>query len=812
MYKTVLSSFLLLFLSLIETCGKEIFYCDFEAGLQQWQKTYSATTGYLTNSAANGRQAFEAKFSPGHPRGRKGNTALQSVKIPLGKGVYRLTAKVQFTENFGSSLGIEFYDQQNRKITSNAAYSGSKPESAEKWYDISITGYAYSDDTSYALIKLWMPVNLPVPQTIRIDDIRIEAVDVSPQQPPWKGQYKIHAAEKKRLTAADFPGPDGIVYPDFTRAGARDEVYNIPEAKVINIRDFGALPDGKNDCFPALQAAINALPPEGGIIKFEPGEYRLSRFISINKDHVILKGAGKNATKINLDYDTGDGMVDLYGLQSGDTLASGQPVHLYARPQKLKELNLYADGKRFGQLTLNVHSGNRSYLVSRLPGKLPPGEHQITGEALYQNGAVFKKTIKINIKSGIKSTLPYYPPNGVIHFRGNGFSGPEYLLAADGKRGSFSIFLQDEKHSLRPGDAVILRALETPQRKAETRNSCNWGTFRSTIIYIEKVEGKKITFNQPLRIDYPVRDKSFVRKVRLLKGGGITDMTLEQKTDYWSSTVLFDFASDCVAENIRVIKCRRNPIYANNAKFCSILNCEFDDAWFHGAGGTAYVGWEVAYDCLMDGVVTRNFRHAPMVQWSASGNVIRNGTFYHSDAQWHSGWTHENLFENCTVISDTRKNGGYGNAFWASAPEDGAHGPNGPRNVVYNCDAYSIRPAIWLGGMNEGWIFAYNHFRVKSGCGLFVKSASFDHVLKDNIFLLEDGKSPGVIFASPDCGGIELLGNKFYGAAMLYQGLQAPEVAKGNLILPAQQEAARPEIKVPSIYQWQLEQKKSKAD
>ncbi len=103
------------------------------------------------------------------------------------------------------------------------------------------------------------------------------------------------------------------------------------------------------------------------------------------------------------------------------------------------------------------------------------------------------------------------------------------------------------------------------------------------------------------------------------------DLTVEQKTDYWSSSVLFDFASDCLARNVKVIKCGRNPIYASNAKFCSIINCKFDDAWFKGAGGTAYAGWEVAYDCLMDGIVTRQLRHAPMVQWSASGNVIRNG-------------------------------------------------------------------------------------------------------------------------------------------------------------------------------------------
>lgn len=76
-----------------------------------------------------------------------------------------------------------------------------------------------------------------------------------------------------------------------------------------------------------------------------------------------------------------------------------------------------------------------------------------------------------------------------------------------------------------------------------------------------------------------------------------------------------------------------------NGQNCAILDCEFDDSFYHGVGGTAYAGWEVAYDCLMDNVTTRNLRHAPLVQWSAAGNVVRNSRFYGCDAHWHSGWT-----------------------------------------------------------------------------------------------------------------------------------------------------------------------------
>ena len=36
---------------------------------------------------------------------------------------------------------------------------------------------------------------------------------------PWERQYKIKPNQKARLTAADVIGPDGIVYPNWTKCG-----------------------------------------------------------------------------------------------------------------------------------------------------------------------------------------------------------------------------------------------------------------------------------------------------------------------------------------------------------------------------------------------------------------------------------------------------------------------------------------------------------------------------------------------------------------------------------------------------------------
>jgi hypothetical protein len=222
------------------------------------------------------------------------------------------------------------------------------------------------------------------------------------------------------------------------------------------------------------------------------------------------------------------------------------------------------------------------------------------------------------------------------------------------------------------------------------------------------------------------------------------------------------------------------------------------------------VGWEHACDCLMENVTTYRMRHAPCVQWAASGNVIRKSVFQESDGQWHSGWTNENLFELCTIDSK-RGNGGYGYGMWASPPEDTAHGPNGPRNVVYACDVRSPRAGVWMGGMNENWLILYNRFVVGSGPGIFAKTASFDHVIRGNVIALSEKDQPGVHLATPDCIGVELIDNRIYGGSdRLVSGAAESEEAKGNRLLPGTEAPPWPEPPVPSIFEWQRQQQASR--
>jgi hypothetical protein len=335
-------------------------------------------------------------------------------------------------------------------------------------------------------------------------------------------------------------------------------------------------------------------------------------------------------------------------------------------------------------------------------------------------------------------------------------------------------------------------------------NKCRWGTYRVNQYRIETVERSTLRLGQPLRIDFPAIDGSYLQEIAPLRRCGVEDLALEQTETLWMSGVIFSNAWECWARNVRVTKAGRWAIYTSPAKWCEIRDCRVDDAWYHGGGGTAYVGFECAFDCLMDGMYATRVRHAPCFQWGASGNVIRRSRFVQSDGQWHAGWTNENLIELCEIDA-ARGTGSYGHGFWASPPEDSAHGPNGPRNVVYNCDVKAPRTGLWMGGMNHGWLFLHNRVVCGEGPAVFLKTNSDDHRICYNTFVVLSEKTPGLVIGTDDCDGLRFEENRVYGATTLTSGEGRALSTQGSVLLPltAESPPKRPRPSVRSIFEWQ---------
>jgi hypothetical protein len=643
---------------------------------------------------------------------------------------------------------------------------------------------------------------------------------------PWQRQYKIRPDEKARLTAADVVGPDGIVYPNWTKCGVQG---GIPDVKaIVSIEDFGAKADDDAGDSEALAKACEAAGIKGGgAVLLGEGIYYLDRPVTVRHDNVVIRGKGSKKTRLIFRYSIPPSGVVFYNPPTGGRVGRNTRLEMHCKPALyrsgtgpagLQKMTMSIDDTVIGTWNRSQHSGNTfSFAVfgRNAVGKVPNGRHVLKGFAEYADGTKRMAEIPIVLDSAFNDAVQVADTRAAITFAGRGTVGRELKLAKDGKRGDMMLELQSTD-GLKVGDCILIDGPATERWKKLTKNACKWGFYRSYEVVVSNIKNHTVAINQPLRIEFPVIDGSYVQKVVPIRRCGIESLSIEQTENLWISSVIFYNGWNCWAKNVSVKKCGRFPVYGSMAKWCEIRDCVFDDAWFKGGGGTAYTGWDRCWDCLIENVETFKMRHGPLFQWAASGCVIRKSVFHESDGQWHSGWTNENLIEQC-VIESVHGNGGYGYGMWASPPEDDAHGPNGPRNVVYNCNVSSEKAGLWMGGMNENWLILHNRFIVDKGPGVSAKTTSFDHIIKDNVFVLKDNKSPMILLGTPDCVGIEIIGNKLYGGnGRFLSGRTSDTIVKNNQALPLD-DAPRLRVEgvppsnrgleardtVPSIYEWQ---------
>ena len=84
-------------------------------------------------------------------------------------------------------------------------------------------------------------------------------------KPPWEGQYKLRPTDKEKLTAADVMGPDGIVYPNWTRCGVQGGIPQVKEFATLE-RYGGKANDGLDDSVALGRACEEAGKAGGGAV------------------------------------------------------------------------------------------------------------------------------------------------------------------------------------------------------------------------------------------------------------------------------------------------------------------------------------------------------------------------------------------------------------------------------------------------------------------------------------------------------------------------------------------------------------------
>ena len=80
---------------------------------------------------------------------------------------------------------------------------------------------------------------------------------------------------------------------------------NFDYLKITTPQDFGAVADGVNDDSDAIQEAINALP-NGGIVFFPTGRYKVTKTLTIKVSNITLLGASRDGAEIYTETTFGD--------------------------------------------------------------------------------------------------------------------------------------------------------------------------------------------------------------------------------------------------------------------------------------------------------------------------------------------------------------------------------------------------------------------------------------------------------------------------------------------------------------------------
>lgn len=602
--------------------------------------------------------------------------------------------------------------------------------------------------------------------------------------------------------------------PDFSNAGNPSAHLPLLENEFRPL-SFGARANDGLDDASGIQAAIDAAQEAGGgVVTLEAGIYFLDAPLLITGNNIHLRGAGISETRLIFRYNGPEaGPAFLYP-KGGRKVGPHTWVEVHACPDGLKRFSLYAGDKLVKTQDPPPRFAWQQNFALRLRGqailrKTAPGPVTLMARAEYADGTTQESRHEVILTHQIEGPprLPQVVGIGAITFLGARPHGDKLPLAATGRRGDASLLLEAPSHGLLEGDAIQLVAPNTERWFASIRNEGpRKPDYRRYHLMVTRVNGARIHIDQPLRIDFPMADGAYLRRLEPVRNCSIESLELEMRSRLEAlNGIMFLNAWACRASKVRVLNAGRHQLLFSGAKWCRVTDCVFRDRRDKG-GGTDYVGFQDAYDCLMENVVAFDMRHGPLVQWSAAGNVIRDSRFFGSDAQWHAGWANENLFENCLIVSRP-ETGSYGYGMWASPPEDTGHGASGPRNVVYNCDITSPLAGIWLGGMNDSWQFHYNRFLVENGPGITFNGPARGHVIRNNVFVLKNPLPAAFHLTSLESGELSFIGNAVHMPAggRLFAGPGKPATESGNVILPYPQgePPGRPRPEIESIYLWQ---------
>ncbi len=215
------------------------------------------------------------------------------------------------------------------------------------------------------------------------------------------------------------------------------------------------------------------------------------------------------------------------------------------------------------------------------------------------------------------------------------------------------------------------------------------------ILKIKEINGNKITFDSPLRINFDLSRNPYLVKITPLKNIGIECLSInriDNTAPEQSSNIYFNYIVNSWVNGIASKNCTFSHVKAENSANLQISTSYFHHAFDYGGGGRAYgvTLQTTTNECLVENNIFEHLRHSMIVQSGANGNVFAYN--YSFDPYWvspslpsdaagdlvlHGNYVFANLFEQNICMNIVI---------------DDSHGPNGPNNTMFRnrAEGYGI--------------------------------------------------------------------------------------------------------------------------
>ncbi len=466
--------------------------------------------------------------------------------------------------------------------------------------------------------------------------------------------------------------------PDFSYAGYANGMRLPPvsSGRVIEVGVHGAEPDDGVDDSRAVLAAISAANAIHGpvILRFEPGRYRITEVIRVERGEIVLQGAGSGIGGTVLEFSRPLAQVD-----TGTSLDElRQYIRKFEKRQVKQDANIneyFSEYSWSGGFIWIQRRGTRP--APYLPNYDPP--IRTLGEIA--SGRRGEETVRLNTAADIE-------PGGVVQIHWTNRDGPDSALID-------AIYNDSEI-------AVGSHHWTFPERPMVRQTS-----------RVVAVNGQEITLSDPLLHDVNDSIPASIAEWPHLERIGIEDLHLEfPEAPYFGhhmergyNGIYLTSAFDSWVRNVRISNADSGILTYNSA------NITIADVTTDGDRRAHYgVHMGNVHNVLAERISVFNpVRHSLTFNTQSTKCVYKDSQVHVTPAlDQHAGANHQNLFDNVTIFVNARRTAdgpavkvfdGSGADYWQ--PGHGAFNTTWNLRVYVESGAYS-EEIVTILGIDEG--------------------------------------------------------------------------------------------------------------